>query len=73
MHANAATAFISDFLHSFVLFLLRSLLLFFPLWVSETCSVFHYQWKKWGDWLKKGSPISINTKVIVENESKLLK
>lgn len=45
----------------------------FPLWVLETCSVFHYQWKKWGERLKKVSPISINTQVLVENESKLRK
>lgn len=26
--------------------------------------------EKWGEWLKKVSPISINTQVLVENESK---
>lgn len=62
-------------LSSFALSLSFYFLLLFPLWVSETCSVFHYQWKKWGEWFKKKKvlPISINTHILVENESKILK
>lgn len=70
---SESTAFVSDF-HRRLFFLLSfTLYCCFHCGFFETCSVFHYQWKKWGEWLKKVSPISINTQLLVENESKLQK